>query len=185
MKLYAFCFAILLVFGCQKMAEPDVEKKDIMSIIPVISYPQFYGHYNFIVENNTVYLHTYGDRGWICGTGIEIDYSKPERLYLTPDSLKEINKKGLDSLLIVWGKAEKRLLINIAGDKDYYVSPTLISYLDVNNIIMMKRKLTQEERVVLNYKIENKPFDIDNIEWAERFRYPEPRKKYNRFTNPE
>lgn len=149
-----------------------------------------YGNMNFIFYKNKVYLFTKPvNLGFFCGT--EIDFSKPFKQNITPDSLVELNI--IDFQKIVLNKIKQinlplevarkqnnsyelkmnRIDISIALDKDSVRGeiPIFINkiFRDKRIRFAFVRKHTEEEREVAKAKYNNLPYDFDKINWKVGF----------------
>jgi hypothetical protein len=145
-----------------------------------------YGNMNFIFYKNKVYLFTKPvNLGFLCGTGI--DYSKPFKQNITPDSLIEISELNFQK--IVFDKIKRinypleqarkqydsyelernRINISIAIDKDSVKGkiPILINkvFRDKRINFSFVRRLTEEEREVAKAKYYKTPYNFDKINW--------------------
>lgn len=147
----------------------------------------YYGTYNFTLCGDTgIYLHTRFIQGWICGTGRElIDQTKPEYIRLTPDSIKRLNICSLDRYLTqIFAEANSStvrkpsIVISIVSTIDtirnssYAILKSHIERASLKQdlqVIWTIRKITEQERITIDYKFSNKPFNIDNINWKESF----------------
>jgi hypothetical protein len=139
--------------------------------------PLFYGQSNFILLDSTkIFYHDNYIFHW-CGTGI--DFTKPPRLLITPDSLVEVKMKDISSFL------KKVIPDSIQNDKHYRViisSPTDTiknkAFETITNFLKAKkieihniRNWTEEEKYVLNSKIENKKYYPSTVNWKIGFDY--------------
>ena len=130
----------------------------------------FYGKYNFIlVDTSKIYCHL-TNKNYDCGTGL--DFTKPVRLFLTPENLSEINIDNLDAFL----KSIPELIIS---DKHFYISISspndtiknrafeiIGAFLKSKNITHNSiRNLTEEEQYVLAAKLENRNYNPDTVDW--------------------
>jgi hypothetical protein len=145
---------------------------------------------NFIFYKKRVYLFTKPiNLGFLCGTGI--DYSKPFKQNITPDSLVELNVinfqkivlnkiKQINSPLEVARKQynsyeleHSRILISIGIDKDSVKGklPALINktFRDKRIRYTFVRKLTEEEREVAKAKYYKTPYNFNKINWKVGF----------------
>jgi len=132
--------------------------------------PVFYSDKNFILYNDTtIYFHdkfvTYS-----CGTGI--DFSKPSKLYLQPDTLKTVKlasiKTFLDSISKIPSDRNKQLIL-IASPKDTIRNQALLAirnyYRNKKNTLVGIRKCTEEETYVSNAKFMRSPYDSSKCKW--------------------
>jgi hypothetical protein len=125
------------------------------------------------MDTATIYYHKLFDNRdyfW-CGTGR--DFTKPPRLYLTPDSLIEIKISELPGFL------KKSIPDSIARSRHYFASisyPTdtihnrafkiIADYFKSQNIIRYNiRNWTEEEQYVITAKIENEKYYPDSVDW--------------------
>ena len=161
-------------------------EKDYLCVIksPVIHFkdsldfsePVFYGDGNFILyDSKTILYHEincYGD-GIGCGTGM--DYSKPGKLYLTPEKLIEIKYSELDQFLKTKFKRIKHNthIISIGSSTDTVRNPGYTILMNFKNrhknILVSVRKWTEEEEYVATAKMKNKEYDPAKIKWKVGF----------------
>ena len=137
--------------------------------------PPFYGNLNFILLNNSsVYFHT-GHVFYFCSSGM--DFSKPEYLSLTTDSIKEIQIENLSAFLNSLVKDsiidERNFFACISSSTDTIRNSAFIKikeFLRTKRIKLYNiRKWTEEEQYVLTAKIENKEYNPDKIKWKVGF----------------
>ncbi len=149
-----------------------------------------YGNMNFIFYKNRVYLFTKPiNLGFLCGTGI--DYSKPFKQNITPDSLVELNVINFQKIVLnkikqinlplevvrkqynSYELEHRRILISIGIDKDSVKGklPALINktFRDKRIRYTFVRKLTEEEREVAKAKYYKTPYDFNKINWKVGF----------------
>lgn len=190
---------IALLLACNKPAI-SVEKPDYYYVLkgnenndyevkgdttsPVIA-KMYYGQYNFILSgDSSIYLYK-RLLGLKCGNGLDfVDRKKPDHIFLVPESLDKLTICQADYLLN-WAITEKPvygrydLIISIASTTDtirnhgYAVIKNCIEHnlLKGSKLLWFQRRLTEQERIVLDYKISNKPYTEDNIDWKEEFSY--------------
>lgn len=149
-----------------------------------------YGNLNFIFYKNKVYLFTKPiNLGFMCGTGI--DYSKPFKQNITPDSLIEITSTNFQKIVLnkiktinfpleearkqydSYELTNNRIFISIALDKDSVKGkiPILMNkiFRDKRILFSFVRKLTEEEREVSKAKYFKLPYDFDEVNWKVGF----------------
>jgi|LakMenEpi03Aug12_release.lakeMendotaPanAssembly.Ray.scaffolds.fasta_scaffold645663_2 hypothetical protein len=149
-----------------------------------------YGNMNFIFYKNRVYLFTKPiNLGFLCGTGI--DYSKPFKQNITPDSLVELNVINFQKIVLnkikqinlplevarkqynSYELEHSRILISIGIDKDSVKGklPALINktFRDKRIRYTFVRKLTEEEREVAKAKYYKTPYNFNKINWKVGF----------------
>jgi hypothetical protein len=149
----------------------------------------FYSRNNIILYGDTaIYLHQQYPKGWKCI--VEDEGRKvllPDYIYLVPDSIKKISCNSLDSLLTAIFSEEKLFnkygfVASIISYSDTIRNPAyaiannhLHNALDRGmNLGWIVRKPTEQERVVLEYKLANKPYSFKNIKWKDGFRTQPP-----------
>lgn len=148
------------------------------------------GNLNFIFYKNKVYLFTNQIHfGELCGTGI--DFSKPFKQYITPDSLIEIKEidfkknvsRKIHEINLPLENARKkynsyelqksRIIISIGLDKDSVKGniPKMMNKIwnDKRIRFSFVRKLTEEEREVAKAKYYDLPYDFDKVNWKVGF----------------
>jgi len=181
-----FIFLGLFLNSCQKdekrvvviISEVDsLNAKNKNSIQPI-----FYAKSNFIVTNdNHTYYFTNKKYIEFRIDSYGYDFSKPEYLKILPSDLREIQ---VDSLYLLLKKihseyTRKRipLQIMIASDIDTIRNNSLVTFNqfsrklndDSLRIIYNYRLMTEEERVVLKAKRENKTYNPDSVKWKNGF----------------
>jgi hypothetical protein len=148
------------------------------------------GNLNFIFYKNKVYLFTKPiNLGFLCGTGL--DFSKPFKQNITPDSLIEITSTNFKN--VVFNKIKSinfpleearkqydsyefehsRILISIGIEKDSVKGkiPILVNkiFRDKRILFSFVRKLTEEEREVAKAKYYKTPYNFNKITWKVGF----------------
>ena len=126
----------------------------------------FYGEHNFILLNSQIFYHK-TNKIRRCGFGI--DYTKPPRLYITPDSLTEINFSELEWFLktnipdsLINGDFVSAI---ISSPTDTIRNPAfniIKGYFVVKNLKHGIRNSTEEENFVLNAKIKKEKYNPQN-----------------------
>ncbi len=133
--------------------------------------PPFYGQLNFILLDTSIFFHNnykQTDFSW-CGT--DQDFTKPPMLGLTPDSLIEIRINELQSFLTnsIPDSLDRSFFPCISSPTDtiknkafkivtdYFKAKKIRSY----NI----RNWTEEEKFVVDAKINGKTYNADSIDW--------------------
>lgn len=133
--------------------------------IPLVPPMLFYGLHNFILtDSDRVFYHD-NHIFRSCGTGI--DDSKPPRLFLTADSIIEINIADLSNFLSkkipdsTYHK--KRFSATIASQTDTIRNPAfkiITDYFESKSIKYYNvRLLTEEENNAINSKLNKTPYD--------------------------
>lgn len=149
----------------------DISKKinskndSITKMLPVL-----YGKHNFILINNSkIYYHKYNPR---IGCGWGRDFTKPPRLYLTPDSLKEIKLKDLEKFLnkLVKEKAnsgKQIIIISSPTDTVKNKALTLITlyFESKKEYLVGVKKCTEEEEYVGYAKLKKRKYNPSEIKW--------------------
>ena len=132
--------------------------------------PIFYRDKNFILYNDTtIYFHK--NFFWhFCGT--VIDFIKPSRLYLEPDTLKTVKLIHLTHFLDSISKipSDKQTdIICISSPKDTIRNLALMKirsyYKNKENKLINIRKSTEEEIYVSEAKFTGQPYDISKCKW--------------------
>ena len=132
---------------------------------------QYYGNFNFILLDSSVYYFYKKYTYRFCGTGV--DYTKPPRLNLMPSNLTKFDEKELRDFLT--------LNITDSISNDFHFSLTISSPTDtirneafkvITDILKSKkfpryyiRNWTEEEKFVTIAKIENKKYNADSVDW--------------------
>ncbi|KAA9326062.1 hypothetical protein [Adhaeribacter soli] len=136
-------------------------------------FPFFYGNYNFIlIGSNQIFYHNKRGPIYFCGTGV--DFSRPERLDLTPEDFSQIKLSNLerflrDSISTDTLKDGREAIVKIASPKDTIFNPAL----DVIVKHIKKKGLkrwqiinsTEEENCVINSITEKKPYNLANCDF--------------------
>lgn len=175
------------------------EEEDTIKLIG----KSFYGNYNVILVGDTgIYMHNQYYKGWDC-TG-QRDRKKPDFLYgLVPDSITKLNLCSLGKTL---ANAEKvrspynnfGIGLSIVSTVDTLRNPAyavLKSYIENAllrkvKLIWTQRRATLQESVVLDYKLSNKTYIADSINWNKSFSLshlppPPPLPEDHKFSYPE
>lgn len=185
MKILKTFFPVLIfaLTACNT-GEPE---KDYLCVIksPVIyskdsldySEPVFYGQNNFILyDSKTILYHEIKPscRGGGCCT--EMDYSKPGKLYLTPENLIKINYSELERFLkakFMMNKNHHHSIISISSPVDTIRNPAYTALIDFQkrhkDVLVSVRKWTEEEQYVATAKMKNKKYDPTKIQWKVGF----------------
>lgn len=177
-----FLFLILVLAACNS----GEAEKDYLCVIkaPVIhskdsldySEPVFYGQNNFILYDSKtiIYYEKLPSCGTGCGTGM--DYSKPGKLYLTPENLIKINYPELERFLktkFMMNKSPYGNIISISSPVDTIRNPAYTTLLNFQkkhkDILVSVRKWTEEEQYVATAKMKHKKYDPDSIKWKVGF----------------
>jgi hypothetical protein len=119
-----------------------------------------------------------------CGNGI--DFTKPPRLYITPDSLVEIKLAGLEQFLkdktngnnFLSGKILGKNLVTISSPTDTIRNdalPILRKFFSTKKDFLVGiRRCTEEEKYVGFAKLSNRPYNGDRINWKIGFDHETP-----------
>lgn len=204
MKIYLFKYFILLFLigkePVKKWIAPELDYLTYIEEKPkykgkkqkeeIIGKEVTNGNLNFIFYKNKVYLFTKPiNLGFMCGTGI--DFSKPFKQNITPDSLIGITSTNFQKIVLNKIKtinfpleeARKqydsyeltinRIFISIALDKDSVKGkiPILVNkiFRDKRILFSFVRKLTEEEREVAKAKYYKTPYNFNKITWKVGF----------------
>ncbi len=172
MKNVSALFLLFLLFACSGEKKHDYDY--IIKKIDPKFYPIFYGQHNFIlIDSNKVYYHDkYVFHG--CGTGI--DGTKPARLDLYPDTLKEIKlsalNKYLKSLKYTPTSPGGFHFASISSQTDTIRNKAFVVLTNFFKKIKYRysiRKCTEEEEFVSIAKNENKAYEPYKIKWKVGF----------------
>lgn len=134
----------------------------------------YYGHYNFIVDNSGNYFvhrKSYGLR--YCGT--DIDGSKPDFIRLKPSDITLIDSQFINRFLkdSIPNMDHRKQIVIASFDNTLNAEPfiPLIKILtkDQKFLRCNIRRVTEEEKVVLNYKLSHKVYSPDSIKWSRNF----------------
>ncbi len=204
MKIYLFKYFILLFLigkePVKKWIAPELDYLTYIEEKPkykgkkqkeeIIGKEVTNGNLNFIFYKNKVYLFTKPiNLGFMCGTGI--DFSKPFRQNITPDSLIEITSTNFQKIVLNKIKTinfpleearkqydsyefeHSRILISIGIEKDSVKGkiPILVNkiFRDKRILFSFVRKLTEEEREVAKAKYYKTPYNFNKITWKVGF----------------
>jgi hypothetical protein len=126
----------------------------------------FYGLHNFILLSSKIFYH---NNNIIRRCGVGIDYTKPPRLYITPDSLIEIKISELENFLKInipdslYNGYNVSAIISSPTDTIRNTTFNIIKeYFVEKNIKHGIRNLTEEEDFVLNAKIKKEKYNPEN-----------------------
>lgn len=138
--------------------------------LPII-IPIYYGQYNFILLNSSTVFYFQPELLARCGTGL--DHSKPPKINLTPEDLKEIKLTDLETFLDNNIKIEKYSVISISSPVDTIrniACEKLINFLKTKKSKFYGiRNWTEEEKYVVLAKVRNKNYDPKSIKWKVGF----------------
>lgn len=179
MNRLAYIFLLFIFSSCgenEKTTSPDylVIKPFVADSLNEGVEPIFYGDHNLILaDSEKIYYHD--NRCYysgMCGTGI--DFTKPPRLFLTPDSLQEIKKEELLNFLKrITKKWKRNLLVSISSPVDTIRNKSVFVIQDFfknkKNTTLGIRKFTEEEEYVVRAKLTNKVYDPRKIKWKTGF----------------
>ena len=204
MKIYLFKYFILLFLigkePVKKWIAPELDYLTYIEEKPkykgkkqkeeIIGKEVTNGNLNFIFYKNKVYLFTKPiNLGFMCGTGI--DFSKPFKQNITPDSLIGITSTNFQKIVLNKIKTinfpleearkqydsyefeHSRIFISIALDKDSVKGkiPILVNkiFRDKRILFSFVRKLTEEEREVAKAKYYKTSYNFNKITWKVGF----------------
>jgi hypothetical protein len=139
----------------------------------------FYGNYNFILLDTSKVFYHQVYQNYTCGTGI--DFTKPTKLFLTPDSLKEVKINQLPEFL------NGVITDSIARTRHFFASISypvdtirnrafklITDFFKTKNIRQYNiRNWTEEEQYVTTAKVENRKYNPDSINWKVGFAPPQ------------
>lgn len=197
------CFIFL--FSCTNHSEKEqyFVIKDLTKHHKTTSDPQsietpfFYGSHNFILINNSTIFYHDKFVWYSCGYGI--DFTKPPRLYITPDSLVEIKLARLEQFLkdktsrnnFLSGKMSGKNLVTFSSPTDTIRNdalPILRKFFSTKKDFLVGiRRCTEEEKYVGYAKLSNSPYNGDRINWKIGFDQvsPPPAKQTIEFISTE
>lgn len=147
------------------------EKKQIHSFkldIGVI----YYGDYNFILPDSSRVFYFYY-KSWIavCGTGI--DFTKPLKLYLTPDSLHELRSEDMHQFLqatipdSMMNNQRTRVSISSPSDtirnRAFKIITDHLAAKKISSEYVYIRNWTFEEQAVVTAKTQHLGYDPDTL----------------------
>ncbi len=135
----------------------------------------FYGNYNFILLDTSKIFYHQVHQYYTCGTGV--DFTKPPKLFLTPDSLREIKIGDLSEFL------NNSITDSVARMRHFFASisyPTdtirnrafklITDFFKTKDIRLYNiRNWTEEEKYVTTAKVENKKYNPDSVDWKVGF----------------
>jgi hypothetical protein len=137
---------------------------------PPIPPMNYYPYVNILLTENECYVHFDNSRIYpSCGTGIDFSYVR--RLNLKEEQI--ILLKNIDSTLNkITSVSPDKMIIDIASETDTIKNPlfhTVVQSLNMQGYDAIRvRNFTEEERCVLNKKLNKIPFNIDSIDWNKR-----------------
>ncbi len=164
---------IFYVIKHQKIIPQELDNNDIPPPPPPPII--YYGNYNFILlDSSTVYFHKRKDNRTCF---IDMDDSKPPRMFLTPDSLTKIEIVSLAEFL------RTTVSVSISSDRHFFASissPTdtirnrafkiITEFFKAKKIHFYNiRNWTEEEQYVTEARIENKVYDATKVKWKVGF----------------
>jgi hypothetical protein len=177
MKTFLVLISIFAIFSCSTKKQTDKEvyyiiKKSSKLQVDTVDIPApppppliYYGQHNFILTDSThVFYHDY-HVFFSCGNGV--DFSKPPRLFLAPDSLTEIKINELQTFLRSnipdtlengrWISAN----ISSSSDTIFNIAFKIITdYFKSKNIKRYGiRNWTEEENFATTAKLNKTPYD--------------------------
>lgn len=131
----------------------------------------FYGDHNFILlDTDKVFYH---DKFFFYSCGTDIDFTKPPRIFLIPNSLTEIKIRDLQLFLLnnirdtmVQGR---NVMASISSPNDTIRSKAFKIITDFFKAKKIGRYVirnwTEEEQFVTTAKIQNKQYDPTKADW--------------------
>lgn len=157
------------------ISHPDSLQQGPANNVPPPPPIPFYGQHNFVLyDSSRVFYHN----NYVfhrCGTGI--DFSRPPRLFLAPDSLTEIKLSELPAFLkttiLESGEDGYRMFTNIASPTDTIRNPAfeiITSYFKTAGIKAYGiRRWTEEEAFATRAKVEHSTYDPKTAEFETGF----------------
>ena len=181
-KILAYVLLILFVSCSTKKVENSV-----YYIIPHVDSLQqdpnappplpiaFYGQHNFILYDSSRVFYHNNYVFYRCGMGI--DFSKPPRLLLAPDSLTEIKLSELPAFLKTTisesGEDHYRMFTNISSPTDTIRNPAfeiIAAYIKTKGIKAYGiRRWTEEEGFATRAKVEHSAYNPKTAEFKTGF----------------
>ncbi len=149
----------------------DISKNNKKNDSLTTFYPIFYGKHNFIlIDSSKIYYHEYNA---IVGCGTGLDSSKPRRLYLSPDSLIEIQFKDLEKFLInkliLKDDLSEKTIVTVSSPTDTIKNRALTiltkHFESKRNILVGIRRCTEEEEYVGYAKLTKTEYKPYLIKW--------------------
>ncbi len=177
MKTVLVLISIFIFFSCSTKRDTDKEIYYIIknasrllvdtgdNLAPTPLPTMFYGHHNFILADSIHVFYHDNLVFYSCANGV--DFSKPPRLFLTPDSLTEIKINDLNNFLkksIPEASLNGNLITaNISSSSDTifnFAFKIITDYFKSKNIKRYGiRNWTEEEKFVTTAKLNKTPYD--------------------------
>lgn len=170
---------LITAMGCSKNDKNEPITRHVIKHTGPQSV-DIYAMHNFILLDSAVYYFFKEPSKYVsCGTGLD---GRPERLHLTPDSLKRIPLSTLSTFLRN-GYAEFKQTLQIENINSQYASisspsdtiknsafDTLYNFCKANNLRYITiRNWTEEEQFVTLAKIHGQKYEPDSIKWKTGF----------------
>ncbi|MBL7710583.1 MAG: hypothetical protein JNJ86_16050 [Chitinophagaceae bacterium] len=172
---------LLIFFSCTEKKKQFVHQFDRTEILER-KHKFFYSSYNLILTpNNKVFFHRKDSLLNCCDTGEDYDF--PDYIGLNPVDLVLINKQDLIKKIQAASiqKRDDKHSIQIALYSDTIRSPDFKNILSLMDSLHFDnfdvRLITEEEKVVINHKENNQPYNFYKVSWTSRFsntRFPPP-----------
>ncbi len=158
---------------------PDTLKQGPANNEPPPPPLAFYGQHNFVLYDSSRVFYHNNYVFYRCGTGI--DFSRPPRLFLTPDSLTEIKINELPTFLKTTvtesGKDGYRMFTNIASPTDTIRNPAfeiITTYFKTAGIKAYGiRRWTEEEAFATRAKVKHSTYNPKTAGFKTGFDHPE------------
>ncbi len=148
-----------------KLYLDSLNENNIKTVPPLKA---FYYESNLIIDkNNNLYFYQRNRIAVGCGTGMEND-TLPEFLNLQPKDLIKIPKESIGKIVYenVMTKEKNRKILIIASQIDTIKNRKILNFLnDLKVPTYIIRRTTQEEDIVLHYKITNQFYYSNEIKW--------------------
>lgn len=140
----------------------------------------FYFTHNFIFFDTSKIFYFYGHFNYkFINCGVGIDYSKPNKINLLPDSLIELKINNLQEFLKNLGKVDGIMrAFSVASSTDTIRTRAfslITNYCKEQKCNWYPRSWTEEEQYAVTAKINNTPYNSDSVVWEVGFsRNPHP-----------
>lgn len=178
----------MLLFALESCTEKEPEKDYLYVIKSTVVYTRdsmevknepCYGQNNFILYDSVTIL--YHDKAVFHKCGAGLDFTKPDRLFLTPSDLTKIKIGELKNFLKArfnWKDIHDRLhglqVMVIASATDTIKNPAYSILMDFKNrhpelTYLFVRKWTEEEQYTATAKLNKQPYNPHTIIWKTGF----------------
>jgi len=172
-------FPIFILIGAIYGCCPD-KNKGLFYVMPMANWedsleePNFYGHHNFILYNDTtVYYHKIPEQiGQRCGTGL--DHTKPPYLDLKPQTLTKLSIKEIPEFWkrnLTQNTKNRRAIISVSSPNDTIFNKALPIIQKLfrgekdDHLFFSIQRSTEEELLVSKAKFKHKEYDSHGVNW--------------------